>query len=179
VAGGLAAAAAAAVFVSAGHGGPPRHVPAVRQALATPARIGSYTRDLRAEKQLDLSHDEQYLTQVDPGQVTGIVAAVYDTGGPASSPASVAVIAGRLGTGPPASVINSFTQQETAEKNAPVMVAAGPQGGKAACAGRGGSAICLWADNGTVGVLVSATMNTSVLARVMLTVRSGVEVQVH
>jgi len=144
--------------------------------LAVPKQIGSYARDQPAEQQLGLSHSEQYLTQIDPGHVSGIVAAIYDAGGPASSPDRVAVIAGRLVHSPPADVIKSFTQQETAEANAPEGTAAGPLGGQAACAGKGSSGICIWADRDTVGVLVSATLNASSLARVMLIIRSGVEV---
>ncbi len=155
---------------------PVRPVAMPSHALAVPARIGSYTRDQQAEQQLGLSHSEQYLTQIDPGHVTGIVAAIYDTGGPASSPDRVAVIAGRLVRSPLAGVIKSFTQQETAEGNAPARTAAGALGGQAACAGKGSSGICVWADTDTVGVLVSATLNASSLARVMLAIRPGVEV---
>jgi hypothetical protein len=144
--------------------------------LATPQTIGAYTRDEQAEQQLALSHNEQYVTQIDPGHVSGIVSAVYDTGGPASSPDHVAVIAGKLVNSPIADVIKSFNQQESAEGNAPMAVPAGPLGGRAACAGKGTSGICLWADGNTVGVLVSATINASSLAREMLTIRPGIEV---
>ena len=157
--------------------GRPRRSP-VRSAapshtLATPQKIGPYTFDQQAEQQLGLSHGEQYLTQIDPGHVFGMVAAVYDTGGPTSTPNRVAVIAGRLVNSFLADVIKSFTQQEAAEGNAPMATAAGPLGGKAACAGKGGSGICVWADRNTVGVVVSATASASSLARVMFTIRSA------
>ena len=170
--------AAAAVFY--GMAGRSSHAPrppaAPARALAAPQAIGTYSRDQQAEQVLDLRHNEQHVTQIAPGHVSGIVAAVYDTGGPASSPDRVAVIAGRLMNSPPADVIKSFMQQEAAEGNAPTAVPAGPLGGRAACAGKGKSGICLWVDASTVGVVVSATINPSSLAREMLTIRSGVEV---
>ncbi len=171
--------AAAAVLTGrlghSSHAARPRAGPS--HALATPQKIGTYPRDQQAEQQLGLGHGgEQYVTQIDPGHVSGIVAAVYDTGGPASSPDRVAVIAGRLVNSAPADVIKGFTQQEAAEGNAPVTVPSGPLAGQAACAGNGSSGICVWADRGTVGVLVSATMDASSLARVMLTIRSWVEI---
>ncbi len=171
------AVAAAAVFyggLSRSSQTPPP--PAPSHALATPQAIGSYGRDQQAEQVLDLSHNEQYVRQIDPGHVSGIVAAVYDTGGPASSPDHVAVIAGKLANSSLADVIKSFTQQEAADGNAPMAVPAGPLGGRAACAGKGMSGICLWVDANTVGVLVSATINASSLARQMVVIRSGVEV---
>ena len=172
----IVVAAAALLVGRLGHSGQAAQPAAApSHTLATPQKIGTYTRDQQAEQQLGLSHGEQYLTQIDPGHVAGIVAAIYDTGGPASSPDRVAVMAGRLVKSPLTDVIKSFTQQETAEGNAPVRVAAGLLGGQAACAGKGGSGICVWADRDTVGVLVSATINASSLARMMLTIRSGVE----
>ena len=133
------AVAAAAVLTGrlgrSSHAALPPAAPA--HALAIPQQIGTYPRDQQAEQQLGLSHGEQYVTQIDPGHVSGIVAAVYDTGGPASSPDRVAVIAGRLVNTPLADVIKSFTQQEAAEGNAPAAVPAGSLGGQAACAGRG------------------------------------------
>ena len=169
---------AAAAFLTGKLGSAPtaQLPPPPAHRLVTPQTIGTYTRDKQAEQQLGLSHGEQYVTQIDPGHVSGIVAAAYDTGGPASSPNSVAVIAGRLVNSPLADVIKSFTQQETAEGNAPVAVPAGSFGGRAACAGKGNSGICVWADADTVGILVSATVKASSLAQVMLTIRSGVEV---
>ncbi len=173
----MIAVAAAAVLTGrlgrSSHAALPPAAPA--HALAIPQQIGTYPRDQQAEQQLGLSHGEQYVTQIDPGHVSGIVAAVYDTGGPASSPDRVAVIVGRLVNTPLADVIKSFTQQEAAEGNAPAAVPAGSLGGRAACAGRGDSGICVWADRDTVGVLVSATIDASSLARLMLTIRSGVE----
>jgi hypothetical protein len=170
--------AAAAVFYGkvgrSGHATPPPAGPA--HTLATPQTIGAYGRDQQAEKVLDLSHNEQYVKQIAPGHVSGIVAAVYDTGGPASSPDRVAIIAGRLANSAPADVIKSFMQQEASDRNAPTAVPAGPLGGQAACAGTGKSGICLWADADTVGVLVSATINPGTLSRQMLSIRSGVEI---
>jgi len=159
--------------VRAGHPQPsaPAHL------LTTPQRIGSYTRDPQAEQELGLSHGEHYLTQIDPGHISGIVAAVYDTRTVPGSPGSAAVIAGRLGSTPVSVVIRSFMQQETAEGHAPVAIAAGPLGGRAACAGSTASAICVWADAQTVGVVVSAAMNARQLSGVALVIRSGVEVQ--
>ncbi len=174
----LFAVAAVAVAARGWLGRPARHAQASHPAhtLATPKHIGSYTRDPQAERQLGLGHGEQYLTQIDPGHVSGIVAAVYDTGGPASSPNRVAVIAGRLGNSPQSGVVKSFVQQESTEGNSPVMIPAGPLGGQAACAGKGSSGICVWVDGDTVGVLVSATTNATSLSRVMLAIRPGVEV---
>ena len=162
-------------FLSAGSERHPVRSAAPSHTLATPQKIGTYTLDQQAEHQLGLSHGEQYLTQIDPGHVFGMVAAIYDTAGPTSTPNRVAVIAGRLVNSLLADVIKSFTRQEAAEGNAPMATAAGPLGGKAACAGKGGSGICVWADRDTVGVLVSATASARSLARVMLTIRSGVE----
>ncbi|MGE5286646.1 MAG: hypothetical protein ACM3ML_05470 [Micromonosporaceae bacterium] len=170
-------AAAVAVFtVGFGHSGHHAQPTAPATMLATPPRIGDYTRDLQAEQELGISHGEHYLTQIDPGHVSGIVAAVYDTRAVPGSPDSAAVIAGRLGSTPAAVVIKSFMQQETAEGHQPVAIAAGPLGGKAACAGSKQSAICVWVDKDTVGVVVSAAMNARKLASVALTIRSGVEV---
>ncbi len=165
----------AATAVLVGRVGHPVRSAAPSHTLATPQKIGTYTLDQQAEHQLGLSHGEQYLTQIDPGHVFGMVAAIYDTAGPTSTPNRVAVIAGRLVNSLLADVIKSFTRQEAAEGNAPMATAAGPLGGKAACAGKGGSGICVWADRDTVGVLVSATASARSLARVMLTIRSGVE----
>jgi hypothetical protein len=164
-------------FGQSGHSAhPAKSVAVPAHVLAVPQRIGSYTRDEQAEQQVGLSHSEQYLTQINPGHVSGIVAAIYDTAGSASSPDRVAVIAGRLVRSPLAGVIKSFDQQESAEGNLPLATPAGPLGGQAACAGKGSSGICVWADRDTVGVLVSATVNSSSLARLMLTIRSGIEV---
>jgi hypothetical protein len=172
----LMVAAAALLVGRLGHSGQAAQPAAApSHMLATPQKIGTYTRDQQAEQQLGLSHGEQYLTQIDPGHVAGIVAAIYDTGGPASSPDRVAIMAGRLVKSPLNDVIKGFTQQETAEGNAPMKASAGPLGGQAACAGKGGSGICVWADSDTVGVLVSATINASALARTMLSMRSGIE----
>jgi hypothetical protein len=174
-----AAAAVAVVFGGLGvRSRPPRPSPPAH-LLYTPQRIGSYTRDPQAEQELGLSHGEHYLTQIDPGHVSGIVAAVYDTRGVPGSPDSAAVIAGRLGSTPVSVVIKSFMQQETAEGHGPVTVPAGPLGGSAACAGSTQSAICVWADGDTVGVVVSAAMNARQLSSVALIIRSGVEVQGH
>jgi hypothetical protein len=172
----IVVAAAAVFYGKLGRSSQAARPPAPSHALAAPQAIGAYSRDQQAEQVLDLSHNEQYVTQIAPGHVWGIVAAVYDTGGPASSPDRVAIIAGRLVNSPPADVIKSFMQQEAAEGNAPMAVPAGPLGGQAACAGKGKSGICLWADASTVGVVVSATINQSSLAPEMLTIRSGVEV---
>jgi hypothetical protein len=173
----IVVAAAAVFYGKVGRSSQAARPPAApSHALAAPQTIGAYSRDQQAEQVLDLSHNERYVTQIAPGHVWGIVAAVYDTGGPASSPDRVAVIAGRLVNSPPADVIKSFMQQEAAEGNAPMAVPAGPLGGQAACAGKGKSGICLWADASTVGVVVSATINQSSLAQEMLTIRSGVEV---
>ncbi len=174
----LIGAAAVAAAAAGWLGRPARHAHAPRPAhtLATPKQIGRYTRDPQAERQLGLSHGEQYLTQIDPGHVSGIVAAVYDTGGPASSPNRVAVIAGRLGNSRQSGVVKSFVQQESAEGNLPVMIPAGPLGGQAACAGKGSSGICVWVDRDTVGVLVSATTNATSLSRLMLRIRPAIEI---
>ena len=177
VGGGLVVAVAATAVLAgrAGHAGHPVRSATPSHPLTTPQQIGTYTLDQQVEKQFGLSHGEQYLTQIDPGHVFGMVAGIYDTGGPASTPNRVAVIAGRLVNSLLADVIKSFTQQEAAEGNAPMAAAAGPLGGKAACAGKDGSGMCVWADRDTVGVLVSATVSASSLARVMLTIRSGIE----
>lgn len=177
--GGVLVVIAAAVVVFTGGFGPSGgHAQPTAPAimLVTPPRIADYTRDLQAEQELGISHGEHYLTQIDPGHVSGIVAAVYDTRGVPGAPDSAAVIAGKLGSTPGAVVIKSFMQQETAEGHQPAAIPAGPLGGKAACAGSSQSAICVWVDKDTVGVVVSAAMNAHQLASVASTIRSGVEV---
>jgi hypothetical protein len=178
--GGVVAIVAAAAVVVSGRLDKTPHHPrpsAPAKVLAVPQRIGGYTRNPQAEQELGIGHGEHYLTQIDPGHVSGIVAAVYDTRDTPGSPDSAAVIAGRLGRTPAAVVIKSFMQQEKAEGHQPVAVAPGPLGGKAACAGSKHSAICVWVDKETVGVVVSAAMNARSLSRVALTIRSGVEVR--
>ncbi len=172
----VAVAAAAGITHRLGHAAKHTKAAAPGHTLTTPQRIGTYPRDRQAEQQLGISHGGKYLTQIDPGHVTRIVAAVYNVGGQASAGRRVAVIAGKLRHGPQADVVKSFIQQERADDNSPAVVPAGPLGGRAACAGQGRSGICVWVDSDTVGVLVSATMNATSLAHVMPALRAGVEV---
>jgi hypothetical protein len=147
--------------------------------MVTPNSIGSFTRRVALEKQMNLNQLRTDAIHTSSGQASHVVSAVYEkgtaTGG--TSPQIVMFIGGHIANAAPAASINSFIQRFKGAAKTP----AGTIGGEAACVttsntGLGGSlAMCTWFDNDSFGVMVSPTMDTAALASAMVTMRPDVE----
>jgi hypothetical protein len=151
-------------------------------SMVTPNSIGSFTRRVALEKQMNLSQLRTDAIHTSSGQASHVVSAAYEkgtaTGG--ASPQIVMFIGGHIANAAPAASISNFIHSF---KGA-TRTAAGIIGGEAACVtasntGLGGSlAMCTWFDNDSFGVIVSPTMDTAALASAMLTMRPDMELTV-
>lgn len=165
----LATAALAGLF---SHHGPPR-------ALTVPAKIGGYARRPALERQMDVTRLRRQMIAKSAGQASHVVSAVYEKNAPGNAaPAMILFVGGRLTGTSPQAFVTSFTDQFKGARH----VAAGPLGGKAACANvspqasvQGSLALCAWADSDTFGVVYSPTMRAKALGPQMRVVRAGVE----
>jgi hypothetical protein len=145
--------------------------------MGVPASIGTYARTVGLEKTTDLAALRAEVIRMSSGQATGVVSAVYKSGNSAAGNTEqiIMFIGGHLANADPAASIASFTQKFPGAH----VVSAGSLGGEAACVQEGSGsnavAMCAWFDNDSFGEIVSPTMNATVLARTMLTVRPAVE----
>jgi len=173
--GGVVVVAAAAItgiikFEFPSHGGP-AHV------MGTPAAIGTFARTVDLERQTNVAELRDEVIKMSAGQASRVVSAVYESGNSAAGNTEqiVMFIGGHLANAAPATSVASFTQKFPGAE----VVTAGSLGGKAACVEEGSSAdsvsMCAWFDNDSFGEIVSPTMNSSALAKEMLTVRPAVE----
>jgi len=173
--GGVIVVAAAAIvgivkFEFPSHSGP-------AHTMATPDKIGAYTRTVDLEHEADVAALKQKVIKMSSGQASHVVSAVYESGKSAvgNNAQIIMFIGGHLANADPAASITSFTQQFRGAK----VVSAGGLGGKAACVqdGTGTNAVsmCAWFDNDSFGEIVSPTMNATTLASAMQTVRPSVE----
>jgi hypothetical protein len=173
--GGVVVVAAAAItgiikFEFPSHGGP-AHV------MGTPATIGTYARTVDLERQTNVAQLRDEVIKMSAGQASRVVSAVYESGNSAAGNTEqiIMFIGGHLANAAPATSIASFTQKFPGAE----VVTAGSLGGKAACVAEGSSSdsvsMCAWFDNDSFGEIVSPTMNSTALAKEMLTVRPAVE----
>jgi hypothetical protein len=173
--GGVVVVAAAAItgiikFEFPSHGGP-AHV------MGTPAAIGTYARTVDLERQTNVAQLRDEVIKMSSGQASRVVSAVYESGDSAAGNDEqiIMFIGGHLANAAPATSITSFTQKFPGAE----VVTAGSLGGKAACVAEGASSdsvsMCAWFDNDSFGEIVSPTMNSTALAKEMLTVRPAVE----
>jgi hypothetical protein len=174
--GGVVMIAAAAIVgivkfeFSPSHSGP-------AHTMATPAKIGSFSRTLDLEHQADVAALKTKVINMSSGQASHVVSAVYESGNSAAGNGTqiVMFIGGHLANADPAASITSFTQQFKGAK----VVSPGAGGGRAACVqdGTGANAVamCAWFDNDSFGEIVSPTMGATALAASMHTIRPSVE----
>jgi hypothetical protein len=173
--GGVVVVAAAAItgiikFEFPSHGGP-AHI------MGTPAAIGTYARTVDLERQTNVAQLRDEVIKMSAGHASRVVSAVYESGNSAAGNDEqiIMFIGGHLANAAPATSVASFTQKFPGAE----VVTAGSLGGKAACVEEGSSSdsvsMCAWFDNDSFGEIVSPTMNSTALAKEMLTVRPAVE----
>lgn len=168
----VAAGAVAGVVKFAFPGGGPAH------QIVTPASVTAFTSKPDLEQQMGVPALVNKVRTLSNGQATNLASAVYQEGtvSPGSTAQIFLFIGGHLNNADPSASIASFEQQYPAAK----VVPAGTMGGEAACvevkAGtQGNAAECIWFDNDSFGQMVSSTMNTSGLQKIMVSVRPDLE----
>jgi hypothetical protein len=160
-------------FALPSHGGP-------AHTMATPTTVGAYTLKPNLAKQMNVAALVDHVRKMSGGQATHLVSGVYQAGSvaPGGTGAQIFMfIGGHLANTDPASSINSFITKFSGAKS----VASGAMGGRAACVedsagSQGKVAMCIWFDNDSFGELVSPTMPTATLQRVLVSVRPMLEV---
>ena len=173
--GGVVVVAVAAItgiikFEFPSHGGP-------AHTMVTPSTIGTYVRTVDLERQTNVAQLRDEVIKMSSGHASRVVSAVYESGNSAAGNDEqiIMFIGGHLANAAPAASVASFTQKFPGAE----VVPAGSLGGKAACVAEGGSSdsvsMCAWFDNDSFGEIVSPTMNSTALAKEMLTVRPAVE----
>jgi hypothetical protein len=173
--GGVVVLAAVAItgiikFEFPSHGGP-------AHTMVTPATIGTYVRTVDLERQTNVAQLRDEVIKMSAGHASSVESAVYESGNSAAGNDEqiIMFIGGHLANADPATSVASFTQKFPGAQ----VVTAGSLGGKAACVEEGGSSdsvsMCAWFDNDSFGEVVSPTMNSTALAKQMLTVRPAVE----
>jgi hypothetical protein len=176
--GGVVVVAAAAItgiikFEFPSHGGP-------AHTMVTPATIGTYVRTVDLERQTNVAELRDEVIKMSAGHASNVKSAVYESGNSAAGNDEqiIMFIGGHLANAAPATSVASFTQKFAGAQ----VVSVGSLGGKAACVEEGGSSdsvsMCAWFDNDSFGEIVSPTMNSTALAKEMLSVRPAVEMVV-
>ena len=146
--------------------------------LVTPARIGSYALTVNLAKQTHLAELRDEVIKMSSGQASDVVSAVYESGNSAAGSMTqiIMFIGGHLANAAPATSIAAFTEKFAGA----TVVSAGSLGGQAACVENGAGtadpvSMCVWFDNDSFGEIVSPTMNATLLASEMQTIRPSVE----
>ncbi|MGD0560243.1 MAG: hypothetical protein ABSA93_35405 [Streptosporangiaceae bacterium] len=168
----VAAGAVAGVVKFAFPSGGPAH------QIVTPTSVTAFTSKPDLEQQMGVPALVDKVRTMSNGQATDLASAVYQEGSvsPGSTAQIFLFIGGHLNNADPSASIASFQQQYPAAK----VVSAGSMGGEAACVevqagSQGNAAECIWFDNDSFGQMVSSTMNTAALEKVMVSVRPDLE----
>jgi len=146
--------------------------------IVTPTSVTAFTSKPDLEQQMGVPALVAKVRSLSDGQATNLASAVYQEGSvsPGSTAQIFLFIGGHLNNADPSASIASFEQQYPAAK----VVSAGAMGGEAACVevkagSQGNAAECIWFDNDSFGQMVSSTMNTAALQKVMVSVRPDLE----
>jgi hypothetical protein len=144
--------------------------------LATPAKIGDYTRTKDLEHQADVNALKEKLIKASNGQASNVVTAVYESGNSAAGNDTqiVMFVGAHLANADPDAAITAFEQKYKGAE----VVSAGPGGGKAVCLQAGtAEAQCAWFDNDSMGFVASPSLDAAALAKEMQAMRPSVEIK--
>jgi hypothetical protein len=140
--------------------------------VMTPRRLLSYVQQPSLARKMHAQQLRAEIVAEGHGEASHVVDAVYEAAGSKAVPLIILFIGGNL-SGSSSAFITSFTGLVPGS----FVTSPGPMGGQAACVPNtsGHPAECAWADNDTFGLIASASLGASALAKELREIRPLVE----